>query len=47
MITFRTVIIQSIICDLSFFVEEANTMCHADDNSPHVCSENADVTRKN
>ena len=31
-------------CDLFLFVEEADIMSYADDNTPHVCSENVDVT---
>ena len=32
------------LCDLFLFVEEADIMSYADDNTPHVCSENVDVT---
>ena len=32
------------LCDLFLFVEEADIMSYADDNTPHVCSENIDVT---
>ena len=31
------------LCDLSLFVEEADIMSYADDNTPYVCSENVDV----
>ena len=32
------------LCDLFLFVEEADIMSYADDNTPYVCSENVDVT---
>ena len=32
------------LCDLFLFVEEADIMSYADDNSPYVCYENFDVT---
>ena len=32
------------LCDLFLFVEEADIMIYADDNTPHVCSEKIDVT---
>ena len=32
------------LCDLFLFVEEADIMSYADDNTPYVCSENIDVT---
>ena len=32
------------LCDLFLFVEEADIMSYADDNSPYVCSKNVDVT---
>ena len=32
------------LCDLFLFVEEADIMSYADDNSPYVCCENFDVT---
>ena len=32
------------LCDLFWFVEEADIMSYADDNTPYVCSENIDVT---
>ena len=32
------------LCDLFLFVEEADIMSYADDNTPFVCSENIDVT---
>ena len=32
------------LCDLFLFVKEAGIMSYADDNTPHVCSENVDVT---
>ena len=32
------------LCDLFLFVEETDVMSYADDNTPHVCSENVDVT---
>ena len=33
-----------LLCDLFLFVEEADIMSYADDNTPYVCSENIDVT---
>ena len=32
------------LCDLFLFVEEADIMSYADDNTPYVCFENVDVT---
>ena len=32
------------LCDLFLFVEEADIMSYADDNTLYVCSENVDVT---
>ena len=32
------------LCDLFLFVEEADIMIYADDNTPYVCCENVDVT---
>ena len=32
------------LCNLFLFAEEAYIMSYADDNTPYVCSENADVT---
>ena len=32
------------LSDLFLFVEEVDIMTYADDNTPHVCSENVDVT---
>ena len=32
------------LCDLLLFVEKADIMSYADDNTPYVCSENIDVT---
>ena len=32
------------LCDLFLFVEKADIMSYADDNTPHMCSENVDVT---
>ena len=32
------------LCHLFLFVEEADIMSYADNNTPHVCSENVDVT---
>ena len=33
-----------VLCDLFLFVEEADIMSHADDNTPYVCSKNVDLT---
>ena len=43
-INFRTTIIQSISLWFILFVEEADIMSYADDNTPYECSENIDVT---
>ena len=32
------------LCDLFLFVEEADVMSYADNNTPYICSENVDVT---
>ena len=32
------------LCDLFLFIEEADNMSHADDNTQYVCSANVDVT---
>lgn len=34
------------ICNLFLLVEEASIMCYGDNNTPHVRSENIDVTLK-
>ena len=32
------------LCNLFLFVEEADIMSYADDNTPYVCSENIEAT---
>ena len=40
----RPLLFNLFLCDLFLFVEEADIMSYADDNTPYVCSENIDVT---
>ena len=39
-----TLLLNLFLCDLLLFVEEADVMSYADNNTPYICSENVDVT---
>ena len=40
-------LINLFLCGLFLFVEEADIMSYTDDNTPSVCSENANITLEN